>query len=55
MLHVRGTPADYDAWAAATGVYDWGAESMAAAEDEYERVIAHGSKHRPQVRPPRNP
>lgn len=44
MLHVRGTAADYDSWAAASGDARWGARSMAEAEAEYEAKIAFGSK-----------
>ena len=44
MLHVRGTPEDYDAWQKATGDTRWGAESMRGAEEEYEKKISHASK-----------
>jgi len=47
MLHVRGTPGDYDAWEAATGDARWGAASMLRAEQAYESKIQHASKAAP--------
>lgn len=39
MLHVRGTPADYDLWSEMVGDDAWGAEEMAKMEDIYEEFI----------------
>ncbi|CAE8620767.1 unnamed protein product [Polarella glacialis] len=52
MVHVRGTPADYEQWEALTGDPRWGAASMARAEQRYEAGIAEtgvafGSKAKP--------
>ena len=47
MLHVRGTPEDYNAWQKATGDARWGASSMLGAEQEYEKKIDFASKAAP--------
>ena len=47
MLHVRGTPEDYNAWQEATGDARWGASSMLGAEQEYEKKIHFASKAAP--------
>ena len=49
MLHVRGTPEDYDGWAAVTGDPRWGHTTMGALEDEYEALLGGvaGSKAAP--------
>lgn len=49
MLHVRGTPEDYDGWAAATGEARWGYAAMSALEDAYESLVGGvaGSKVHP--------
>ena len=39
MLHVRGTPEDYDGWAVATGEARWGYAAMSALEDAYESLV----------------
>jgi len=39
MLHVRGTPEDYNLWSEMVGDDTWGAEEMARMEDIYESEI----------------
>ena len=40
MLHVRGTPGDYNGWAKVVGDERWNASSMASMEDRYEEKIS---------------